>query len=92
MNYSETNAKINLKFNSAFIKGSIQYKNEIDNKFFNKLIMTKLCRIENEYDNNHKSQQEVVAFNHLSRYNRIDGFYLTMFFNYHSHILTYFRR
>ena len=61
MNYSETNAKINLKFNSVFIKGSIQYKNEIDNKFFNKLIMTKLCRIENEYDNNHKSQYMIYS-------------------------------
>ena len=46
LNYSETDIKINFKFNSDFIKGSEEFKNATDFIFFNELISKNICRID----------------------------------------------
>ena len=43
-NFSEINKFVSLKFNSEFIKGTIQYKNIIESVFFNELIKANICR------------------------------------------------
>ena len=40
-----------IKFTSAFIKGTFEYKNEIDNIFFSDLINKNICRIDYLKDN-----------------------------------------
>ena len=45
-NYTEENARLNLRFDSEFIRASINFKNEIDNIFFNELIARNICRID----------------------------------------------
>ena len=43
-NFSEINKFVELKFNSEFIKGTLQYKNIIESVFFNELIKANICR------------------------------------------------
>ena len=45
-NFSEINKYVSLKFNSEFIKGTLQYKNIIESVFFNELIKVNICRID----------------------------------------------
>lgn len=50
-NYSEKDFRMNFKFNSEFIRGSLGFKNETDKIFFEKLISQNLCRIDNVKEN-----------------------------------------
>ena len=50
-NYTEKDMKVSIKFTSAFIKGTFNYKNEIDKIFFNDLINKNICRIDYIKDN-----------------------------------------
>ena len=43
-NFSEINKFVSLKFNSEFIKGTLQYRNIIESVFFNELIKANICR------------------------------------------------
>ena len=45
-NQTESSKSINFRFTSQFIKGSNEFKNEIDKIFFNELIKNNLCRID----------------------------------------------
>ena len=45
-NYSEENTRISFGFRSAFIKGNNNFKNEIDNIFFDELISRNICRFD----------------------------------------------
>ena len=45
-NYTEKNSNLTFRFNSEFIKGNLDYKNEIDNIFFNELFSKNICKIE----------------------------------------------
>ena len=44
-NYTEKDMVVSIKFTSAFIKGTLKYKNEIDKIFFNVLINKNICRL-----------------------------------------------
>ena len=44
LNFSEINKFVSLKFNSEFIKGTLQYRNIIESVFFNELIKANICR------------------------------------------------
>ena len=50
-NYTEKDINVPIKFTSAFIKGTFEYKNEIDNIFFSDLINKNICRIHYLKDN-----------------------------------------
>ena len=50
-NYTEKDLNVPIKFTSAFIKGTFEYKNEIDNIFFSDLINKNICRIDYLKDN-----------------------------------------
>ena len=50
-NYSEKNFGMSFHFNSEFIRGTLGFKNEIDNIFFNELISQNLCRIDKVKEN-----------------------------------------
>ena len=50
-NYTEKDMVVSIKFTSAFIKGTLKYKNEIDKIFFNDLINKNICRIDYIKDN-----------------------------------------
>ena len=43
-NFSEINKFVSLKFNSEFVKGTLQYRNIIESVFFNELIKANICR------------------------------------------------
>ena len=45
-NYTEKNSNLTFKFNSEFIKGNKDFKNEIDNIFFNELFSKNICKID----------------------------------------------
>ena len=53
-NFSEINKYVSLKFNSEFIKGTLQYKNIIESVFFNELIKVNICRIDYKENLNEK--------------------------------------
>ena len=53
-NFSEINKYVSLKFNSVFIKGTLQYKNIIESVFFNELIKVNICRIDYKENLNEK--------------------------------------
>ena len=93
LNYSEVDVKVGLKFDSAFIKGSFNYKNEVDKIFFNDLFKKKLCKEENvdehiyiskrivySCENNEKVQKKIQSFPTL--YFEMKPFNLTFLFNY----------
>ena len=81
-----------LKFNSEFIKGTLQYKNIIDSIFFNELIKANICRIDciqknirdkfNIYSckNDNRTWEELKFFPTL--YFEIKDYNLVFLFNY----------
>ena len=93
LNYSESDVYVGLKFDSNFIKGSFNYKNETDKIFFNDLFEKKLCKEEivdeNIYinkrivyscENNEKVQKKIQSFPTL--YFEMKPYNLTFLFNY----------
>ena len=60
-NYSEENVRISISFTSALIMGSLIYKNETDNIFFNDLISKNICRIDYVYENIYMSQDIIYS-------------------------------
>ena len=60
-NYTEKDISVNVKFNTEFIKGSLTFKYEIENIFFNELIEKNLCRSENVEENIYISQDTVYS-------------------------------
>ena len=46
LNFSETDIKLYLEYNSDFIEGSKEYKNAIDSLFFNELFENEICQSE----------------------------------------------
>ena len=93
LNYSELDVRLNLKFDSDFLKGSIYYKNETDKIFFNDLFQKKLCkeeivkeniiiseRIVYSCENNKEVQEKIKTFPTL--YFEIKEYNLTFLFNY----------
>ena len=92
-NYSEESTKISISFISALIRGSLMFKNETDNIFFNDLISKNICRIEyvdeNIYmsqdilyscENNNIIQEKIKTFPPL--YFLIRSYNLTFLFTY----------
>ena len=92
-NYSEESTKISISFTSALIRGSLMFKNETDNIFFNDLISKNICRIEyvdeNIYmsqdilyscENNNIIQEKIKTFPPL--YFLIRSYNLTFLFTY----------
>ena len=61
LNYSENDIRLSLTFDSEFIKGSLQYKNQTDILFFNDLISKNLCRIDYIDENIYKAQDIVYS-------------------------------
>ena len=92
-NYSEENIRLSISFTSSLFRGSLMFKNETDNLFFNDLISKNLCRIdyvdENIYvsqdivyscENNNIMQEKIKSFPTL--YFLIRPYNLTFLFNY----------
>ena len=90
-NFSEINKYVSLKFNSEFIKGTLQYKNIIESVFFNELIKVNICRIDykenlNERfyiyscENNTMMREKLKSFPTL--YFEMKDYNLVFLFNY----------
>ena len=90
-NFSEINKYVSLKFNSEFIKGTLQYKNIIESVFFNELIKVNICRmdyIENlnekfyiySCENNTMMREKLKSFPTL--YFEMKDYNLVFLFNY----------
>ena len=90
-NFSEINKFVSLKFNSEFIKGTLQYKNIIESVFFNELIKVNICRIDykenlNERfyiyscENNTMMREKLKSFPTL--YFEMKDYNLVFLFNY----------
>ena len=92
-NYSEENVRLSLSFTSELIRGSLIFKNETDNIFFNDLISKNICRIdyvdENIYmskdiiyscENNNIMKEKIKTFPTL--FFLIRPYNLTFLFNY----------
>ena len=60
-NYTENDKTIYFKFNSQFIKGTTNFKYEIERIFFNELINKKICRKEVIDENIYISRDEVYS-------------------------------
>ena len=93
LNYSEEDINVGIKFNSDFIKGSSNFKNEIDKLFFNDLFEKKLCKGENidehifithdliySCENNKEIQEKIKSFPTL--YFEMKTYNITFLFNY----------
>ena len=93
LNYSEKDINVEIKFNSDFIKGSVNFKNEVDKLFFNDLFEKKFCKGENidehiyithdliySCENNEEIQEKIKTFPTL--YFEMKTYNLTFLFNY----------
>ena len=93
LNYSEIDINVGIKFISDFIKGSSNFKNEIDKLFFNDLFEKKLCKGENidehifithdliySCENNKEIQEKIKSFPTL--YFEMKTYNITFLFNY----------
>ena len=93
LNYSEIDINVGIKFISDFIKGSSNFKNEIDKLFFNDLFEKKLCKGENidehifithdliySCENNREIQEKIKSFPTL--YFEMKTYNITFLFNY----------
>ena len=61
LNFSEENIQMKISLTSAFIKGSSNFRNEIDKNFFSEFINDKLCKIEYLEENIYVSQYIVYS-------------------------------
>ena len=86
MNYTEENIEMKISLTTAFIIGSILYREEIHNEFFSDLIKKNLCILEilqenilpNEYyvyscENNEEMRENIKLFPSLKFEIKING-------------------
>ena len=88
-NYTEENIQMQISLITGFIKGSVQYKKEIDKKFFSELIKNKLCNVELLSENVFKNEYYIYSCENNKEVKEYVKFFPSLYFEIKSNNLTF---